>query len=212
MSLIPSESFSFPDDFSRSVSRARVLEERQRYARKTEKKAPPEPKKEVAAPVEAERAEVKTVKRAVIARVPRFGKSAAPKVAIPGNARPPGAKKVAAVRLAKSVRVPPNVVVDLPKEAAVWSAPIAQTKEEELVVAASAIPRRRSRKLQRFLKIEIPAVIVMIASATVGFLHPFPNPIAGIIVNAVTIGAAFVATITPIAFFALSPTLPPTER
>jgi hypothetical protein len=66
--------------------------------------------------------------------------------------------------------------------------------------------------MMRFLKIEIPAVIVLIASAVCGFLRPFPNPGVILIVNAVTIAAACVVAITPIVFFAATPTLPQADR
>src|SRR4051812_19508289 len=160
MSLIPSESFSFPDDFSRSISRARTLEERQRLAGKTQPAAPAKPKEEPAARieppprVEATSVKVPAAKENVPAAkpVPRkvpFRNVSASKVAAQSNARPPGAKRFGPVRLTKAVRVSPKVVVDLAKKAPP-AAEIAAPNEEQLMLTPPNAPRRRNRKMPRF--------------------------------------------------------------
>jgi hypothetical protein len=223
MSLIPSESLSFPDDFSRAVSRARVLHERQRHARKTEPATAAAPKEPAASRIQQSvkpapaKENVSAPTPKLIPRKPMIRNISAPSVAIQSNTRPAGPKKFAPVRLPKPMRVPPDVVVDLAKEAKP-PAPIAvaaavnQPNEKEQVLSAPALPRRRSRKLRRFLKIEIPAVIVLAACAWAGLTHQFGNPLAITILNYVTIAVACVVAITPIALFAATPTLPRSER
>lgn len=211
MSLIPPESFSFPDDFSRSISRARALQERQRHARKTDLTASdaplrsdaPSPKPKPAPPA-----------RAAIVRKPLFGKTKSRAVAIKANARPPGVKPAAPVRLTKSKSLrPADAIVDLaPKPESVATAAPMPRNQPDRILPVAPVQRRRRKRLQRFLTIEIPAVAVLMAAAAAGLTHQFADPIAVTALNIVTILAASVTAITPIAFFAKTPTLPTADR
>lgn len=254
MSLIPPESLSFPDDFSRSISRARVLHERQRYARKTAPRSPnekrsalkpqpapkpqpvpmPSAKVEVAQPPKVEKPAAEpngdtgrvtkqsAPARAPIARKPLFGQMSNREVAIKAHAQPARGKTPAPVRLPKTPRA--NSIVDLvPKpesEVVPAPAPLANVaepaperpNEPEHVVPAPPTHRRRRRKLQRFLKMEIPALIILLAAAGAGVTHQFRDPVAVMALNIITIASAFVSAIVPIVLFAKPPTLPPNQR
>lgn len=237
MSLIPPESLSFPDDFSRSISRARVLQERQRYAGKKRRgksrvpppvKLPAEPPQPApspapvaplvtiaAAPAPETPTETKVPaapERTPIARKPLLGKTNARTVAINAKPRPPSAKTPPPVRLPKLVRAE-NVIVDLaatpPMAKPVVAAP---PKQRERVLPLPPVQRRRRKKMRRFLQIEIPSLTLLGLAAAAGLTHQFHDPVATLILNIVTIAAAFITAITPIALFAKSPTLPPNER
>lgn len=71
---------------------------------------------------------------------------------------------------------------------------------------------RRHRKLMRFVMAELVVLVVLIPCATLAISHYFRNPIFVILMNGLTIAAAIAGAVIPIAFFAISPTLPRTER
>jgi hypothetical protein len=241
MSLIPSESLSFPDDFSRAISRARVLHEQERYARKNKRgksaKRSEQPRAEIAPapsmqprptleanptpePVVAEPAvtiapppqQPAPSERPLIARKPLLGKTSASAVALKGKVRPAGVQTPAPARLTKADR-PAKVDVDLGQKAE--NRPVSATPrsgERERILPLPPVQRRRRRKMQRFWKIEIPAGVVLAAAAAAGLTHQIHDSSALMALNIITIAAAFICVVTPIVLFAKTPTLPANER
>lgn len=232
MSLIPPESLSFPDDFSRSISRARILEECERYARKhtrtrpsRSKRARPVPQATVPIPAPAPEPAPAPIEKPTpvvpktpppeqppIARKPIAAKPISRQANTTAKARPASVKPAPRVRLTKSIR-PEKVDVDLaprrPNPPVTAQLP---PKEAERVLPLPPVVRRRRKRSRRFLAVEIPAVVVLLLAAFAGLTHQFSDPIALMVLNGVTVIAAFVSAVTPIVFFAKSPILPPNER
>jgi hypothetical protein len=270
MSLIPSESYTFPDHFTTTVTPSR---------KPTEKKPPVELK--VVAPAEEiisrneEPAEIqKRQRRSLSSLLKRAGRrhevaslpepepapeEIAPRAPTPKpvlrveTMRPPQPSQVAPVSM-KPVpvrNVIPMQVAPAPPQIAVARAPIvrpqpqpqpAPTTPPKMArpLAAPAPPtrahtldlshqpdffemfaqnndqtllkRRRKMKMRRFIAYESIAVGVLLPLAFVGLTRQVTMPVLVWIVDILTIAAAVAAAVIPIAFFALTPTLPEIER
>jgi hypothetical protein len=275
MSLIPNESHSFPDDFSRAISRARVLHEQEKFAalhkgrqqqparvvarpapvpasppskptaRPIPAAAPPPARPVVPKVVPTARPAVQPVPapppappvrpapvtpvpimqapppadaspRPAIPRKPLLRNGPSPVVATKPKNRAPGVQPLGQVRLPKSVRVSPELVVAAPPQAPPSTpaqlVPRDEAEQAELEFAPESPRRRRpSAKFKRFLRVEVPAVGALLIFAALGLAHPFNNPVAVVLVNIVTIAVAVVVAVIPIFFFALTPTLPSRE-
>jgi len=72
--------------------------------------------------------------------------------------------------------------------------------------------KRSNPKLRRFLISESIAVGVLIPLAILGLLRVFQNPILIAVIDVITIAAAFAATLMPILFFAVAPSLPRSDE
>ena len=72
--------------------------------------------------------------------------------------------------------------------------------------------RRRKLKMRRFVIYEMVAVAILLPLAIIGLTQHFTTPALVWIMNILTIAAAVVAAVIPIAFFAFTPTLPEIER
>jgi hypothetical protein len=189
MSLIPSESHSFPDDFSRSISHARVKDE----VKAVRAAVKPQPRKARAVPIPAAPA-------APIARpMPRTAPVQEPRLV--SNVR--GPKPFGPVRSTK------RVDVDLaPKQKQTAATQIEMPLGDEIALASPQIRSRRRRKWARFLVIEFFAIAVLVPSAMAALSHYFSNPALILTMNLSTIVSAIIAAIVPIIFFAIPPTLP----
>jgi hypothetical protein len=97
----------------------------------------------------------------------------------------------------------------------VASAPAIPAEEQiefELSDVAPSHPRRVSRKLVRFLVCEGIVLAALILFAILGLSRMFTGRSAGLYINILTIATAVVATLIPILFFAIGPTLPRDDR
>src|SRR6266568_722514 len=194
MSLIPSESYSFPDHFTSTVIPSRKP-----------KNAEPEP-----APPEARR------KKPSIVALPNPKPQPAP-AAIrenpePGRtqARAPAPKPVPVAKVPRPAQAP--TVFENPRPVAA-SNPQADFFETFAQSGETALSKRRDKaKMRRFIVCESAAVTVLLPLVILGLSHRPDNVALVWVLNIFTIASAVVAALIPILFFALTPTLPEIER
>jgi hypothetical protein len=194
MSLIPSESYSFPDNFSRDLSRARIRNEIQSVrarvkpqSRRSRSVAPPptekpKPSNGVSFPI-----------------VSRNGTS--PKAPVNGNGR------TSSELVHVDLTPPSRIQMEAPR--------VSPAKHDETDIDARVVPpvkMRRRGKLVRFILTELLAVSVLVPSAMLALLHRFTDPTLILTMNILTIVSAVVVVIVPIIFFAIPPTLPRNQR
>jgi hypothetical protein len=99
--------------------------------------------------------------------------------------------------------------------AAARGAPAVSGEEQiefELLDSFSSTPKNSKRKLLRFLVCESMAVIALVVFALIGLSRTFSGRSASLSVNILTITAAVAATLIPIFFYAIGPTLPREDR
>jgi hypothetical protein len=106
----------------------------------------------------------------------------------------------------------PNVPVAPVPAASAPAIPAEEQIEFELSDVAPSYPRRWSRKRVRFLVCEGIAIAALMLFAILGLLRTFSGRSAGLYINILTIAAAVAATLIPILFFAIGPTLPRDDR
>ena len=199
MSLIPSESYSFPDHFMRTVT--------------------PSPKptnEEPEAPVRKIPFQP-TLK-------PKFRWSMRAPAMDPAPVANNDAEQPSneALRPAAQNVIPPRMMP--PPES-----PVSQNPVAERLVAVSNLQaeffekfaqsdgtalskRRRKAKMRRFIACESAILAVLLPLAILGLSWPPDNVGVVWIINVLTIASAVAAALIPIFFFALTPTLPGIER
>ena len=74
------------------------------------------------------------------------------------------------------------------------------------------LKRQRSEKVRRFIRYEAFTLCVLVPLAILGLLRFFHDPIVVLVVDVITIVAAFAAFLMPILFFAATPQLPRGEE
>jgi hypothetical protein len=236
MSLIPNESYSFPDHFLRAQSRARAQHQKNSAApaKKPRESTPSRPV--VRAPAPIERAPV-AVERppapvdrplasvepapAPIARAPvpiirapvTPPRAAAPPVKVKPNVRPRGLtpRPTAAAKPARPAFVPrPASQPKIAKSARHEAAPAVEEFQFDLFPEKTH--RRANRphrgKLLRFFLFEGLAALVLIPCAILIFLRYLTDPTLITVTNIAAIASAIALAIIPIVFFAIGPTLP----
>ena len=202
MSLMPSESYGFPDHFSRCITRARVLNEIK--ALKTEPRRP-----RLSAPA--------TVP--VPAPVESLPEPPAPLPVAPtprnGTSRPISTNGNGRARIGKPygpVRVPQRQHVDL-------AAPEIKSEERKprpVVVkkkspnghrprAASHARRGRDGHMLRFVFVELAIIGILIPSAMLSLSQHLSDSTLIFLINMVAIIAAAALVIVPVIFFATAP-------
>lgn len=226
MSLIPNESYSFPDHFLRAQSRARAQHQKNVAApAKTRESMPARPvERAPAAPIE--RAPVPIVRAPVpvmrppvsVVRAPTAAPPSriAPPVKLPANARPRSlsARPAAPAKPARPAFVPrppaPQPKIDKSNSARPAAAP--SIEEFQFDFFAEETQRRSSKsgrgKLLRFLLVEGLAAIILIPCAILILLRYLTDPTLIMVTNIAAIASAIALAIIPIVFFAFGPTLP----
>lgn len=129
----------------------------------------------------------------------------------PINAPPPR-KPVMVAPQARPVQARPRPVA--PKPAPI-AAPVAQSDFFETFAEDGyelANLRRKQMKFRRFLTCEAAALLVLLPLVILGLTLNISAPALRWIMNIFTIAAAVAAAVIPIAFYALTPTLPEIER
>jgi hypothetical protein len=230
MSLIPNESYSFPDHFLRAQSRARAQHQKNLAApaKKIRESTPARPVMRAPAPIErapvaveppptpVERAPVPIARApAPIIRAPVTPqRAAAPAVKVTPNVRPRGLtpRPTAAAKPARPAFVPrqpasqPKIAKPSRHEAA------AAAEEFQFDLFPEKTHRRANRphrgKLLRFFLFEGLAALVLIPCAVLIFLRYLTDPTLIMVTNVVAIASAIALAIIPIVFFAIGPTLP----
>jgi hypothetical protein len=102
----------------------------------------------------------------------------------------------------------PGVPVPTREAAVVPAVPADEQIEFELSDLSSFYPKKSRRKLVRFLACEGTAIVALIVFAILGLSRTFGGRTAGLYINILTIAAAVAATLIPIFFYAIGPTLP----
>jgi hypothetical protein len=189
MSLIPSESHSFPDDFSRTISHARVKNEVQ-AVRASLKPQPRRPRAAAIPPAPAAPIEPPT---ASSAPVKEHKLSVSPRVT-----RPYGP-----VRSTKRLSARPVPALEESE-----ATQIEMALGDEIMLASPLVKRRRRRKWGKFIATELLAIAVLAPSAAAALTHYFVSPQLIMTMNLVTIVSAIMVAIVPIIFFAIPPKLP----
>src|SRR6266705_6880654 len=210
MSLIPSESYSFPDHFTKTVtpSRKPKNEEPEVAPVETRRKRPsivPLPRPQTQ-PVPAHREAVPNpMKPASPAGPPRVMPS--PEIAMAQNFfRAAPAEPISAAKTARPTavqRAPESLrprAVSNPQ--ADFFKMFAQNSETELA------KQRRKMKLRRFIACEAAALAVLLPLAILGLSRPPDNAALVWIMNILTVASAVAAALIPVLFFAFTPTLP----
>ena len=202
MSLIPDQSYSFPDHFLRNASRARA-------ARDKNAAAPPPVKLEPARERPVARESVSPTPRAAALRtpVPPAPRSAALTKAR-ANLRTPAANTRPSPAQRPSV-APKKIDIVQPR-VAVHSADDVQMEMFSQREARSSKPRRG--KFLRLMIAEAIALAVLIPSATLVLTRYLTDPTLILVTNIVAITAAITAAMIPIILFAIAPTIPRGDR
>ena len=205
MSLIPSESYNFPDHFTRTVVPSR------------------KPKNEAAAlrrvsapPLRIPDAPVRKMPLPPTLKPKVRWNTRAPAMDHPSLTSENGTASVAPIMAAQMQSVPAK-----PRPAAVsnpradFFAMLAQTREIAMLAQTRETAlsnQRRKMKFHRFIVCESAALGAVLALAIVGVsFHPTNAAVAWII-NIFAIASAVTAALIPIIFYAFTPTLPEIER
>lgn len=235
MSLIPNESYSFPDHFLRAQSRARAQHQKNLTApaRKTRESTParpgvralapverpPAPVERPSAPIESAPAPIESVPAPIVRApapiVPAMPpRAAAPAVKVIPNVRPRGLtpRPTAPAKPARPAFVPrqPASQPKIAKPARHEGAPASEEFQFDLFPEKTH--RRNNRphrgKLLRFFLFEGLAALVLVPCAVLIFLRYLADPTLIMVTNIVAIASAIALAIIPIVFFAIGPTLP----
>ncbi len=208
MSLIPSESYSFPDHFTRAVTPS------------------PKPKnEELEAPVRK------------IPFQPTLKPKFRWNMRAPAMDPAPVANNDAEQPSNEALRPPAQNVIQMkparpahpPRMMPSPESPVSQNPVAERLVAVSNLQadffeefaqsdgtalskRRRKAKMRRFIACESAILAVLLPLAILGLSWPPDNVGVVWIINVLTIASAVAAALIPILFFALTPTLPEIER
>jgi hypothetical protein len=237
MSLIPSESYSFPDHFTAAAKNGNngngnganrfvpepepLLPPAQNVIQMKPASPAPRPPREMPRP---ERIPPPPIRKSIpVAPRPSAPPPAMPKPAAfappqkpvqpirPAPAPPPLPKRQNARPIAPAQPNPPMRAAPRP----VVVAPDPQTDffQDFAESGETAVSkRRRKAKMRRFLICESIAVGVLLPLVIVGLAHR-PESVALVwIMNIMTIASAVAAALIPILFFTLNPTLPEIER
>jgi len=192
MSLIPDQSYSFPDHFLRDASRARAARD---------KAVAPEP-------VELEPARPHVPVRTPVPVAPRT--AALPKAR--ANLRPaaPSARPAPPVKPVHAPRASvarAKIDIAQPRTAArTYSDDDVQMEMFSERETRSSKPRRS--KFVRLMVAEAAALAVLAPSATLVLTRYLTDPTLILITNIVAITAAITAAMIPIILFAIAPTIP----
>jgi hypothetical protein len=194
MSLIPDQSYSFPDHFLRSASRAR--------AAKDKTTAPTPVKLEPARPRPPARTPVPVSPRT--AALPKARVNLRPPAASPSARPAPPAKPVHAPR-APVARAKIDIV---PPRAAVRKYSDDEVQMEMFSAKETRSSKPRRSKFLRLMAAEAVALAVLLPSATLVLTRYLTDPTLILITNIVAITAAITAAMIPIILFAIAPTIP----
>jgi len=216
MSLIPSESYSFPDHFTRTVSHSR----NQNGEKSRPSPVKPEaPRQKSPLPWPAKPQEPQNLAPALPSPVAAVRNSTSLPPANSVSDVSQSGTTARSVGLAEFMRIlqassQPVEIVDAPQP----SAPVPTLVDQEadfdmFAPQVERLPerRRRSPKFIRFMTCEAVAIGVLIPLAIIGLSRMFTDPTLVMLINIFTIAAAVVTAIIPIIFFALGPTLPQDE-
>ena len=207
MSLIPDQSYSFPDHFLRDASRARAARD----------------KSTTPMPVKLEPARERPVARVPVPPTP-------PRPAALRTPVPPAPRTAALTKARANLRTPGGSTRSAPPAKPVYGkrAPGTLAKVVEIVQSRVAVSTRstsnaqmemfsereaRSSKPRRgkFLRLMIAeaiALAVLLPSATLVLTRYLTDPTLILITNIVAISAAITAALIPIVLFAIAPTIP----
>ncbi len=225
MSLIPSESYNFPDHFTRTVvpSRKPKNEAPEPVPLETRRKRSavvPLPDPEVRPPtapqINLEPIRSKTPVAAPNPALRRRWNTRAPAMDRPAPTSENGTASVAPITAAQMRSAPAK-----PRPAAVsnreadFFAMLAQTREIAMFAQTreTALSNQRQKmKFRRFIVCESAALGALLALAIVGLSFQPTNAAVAWIINISSIASAVTAALIPIIFYALTPTLPEIER
>ncbi len=222
MSLIPSESYSFPDHFTRTVTPSckPKNEESEAASLETRRKKPsivalPSPKAQPAPATSPENSEAVRSEPTVPVPNPALRRASAPPARIP---EAPARKIPLPPTLTPKVRwntraLAQNVIQMKPARPVAVSNPPVDFFEKFAQSGETALwKRRRKAKMRRFIACESAALAVLLLLAILGVSRHPDNVALVWIMNILTIASAVAAALIPILFFALTPTLPESER
>ena len=222
MSLIPSESYSFPDHFTRTVTPSckPKNEESEAASLETRRKKPsivalPSPKAQPAPATSPENSEAVRSEPTVPVPNPALRQASAPPARIPEAP-------------ARKIPLPPTLTPKVRWNTRALAQNVIQMKLARPVAVSKSQPdffesfaqnedgtlakRRRRMKFRRFVTCESVALAVLLPLVILGLSHRPDNVALVWIMNILTIASAVAAALIPILFFALTPTLPESER
>ena len=184
MSLIPSESYSFPDDFSRPVSHAKMAKGRS-----------------------TPRMPIKLDPRRTRSHVPPMASRARNGTSqkIPANGHAHAHNQSTNVPIVINRLLSQKIGIDLPRS------PNDEVQIDTFgfrPVAEPHFPDPHRRKVIRFIAAEGVAMGILFSSTALVLLRQLTDPTLILVTNIVVIAAAAAAAMIPIIFFAIAPTLP----
>src|ERR1700730_954969 len=193
MSLIPDQSYSFPNHFLRDDGRSR--------AAKDKATAP--------TPVKLEPARPRPPARTPVPVAPRT--AALPKARV--NLRPPApspsARPAPPVKPVHETRAPvARAKIDILQRVAVKTTSTRPAQMEMFSAKEMRSGKPRRSKFMRLMVAEAVALAVLLPSATLVLTRYLTDPTLILITNIVAITAAVTAAMIPIILFAIAPTIP----